>query len=94
MSGALRKVLNDQALRLTVPDDYERARKLRVELEAEASRAERALKALSGGAAATPDKVRASTDWRLAKWDFDTAFSRLRYYNVIFDQRFKRSRAL
>lgn len=74
-----------------VPNDFERAKEVRDQLEAETDRTDKALKALSGGGARglTPDHIKATPEWKKAKQDFDKAFAALRSFNEVYVRRFK-----
>lgn len=84
--------LADAMVEEKVPEDYARAKARRDELEAESSRAGRALRALSGGGSMgkTPDHVRETPEWKAAKRDSDVAFAALQAFNTAFTSRFKR----
>jgi len=75
-----------------VPDDYAEAKKKVDELDAEADRTGKALKALSGGGqmGMTPDHVKASPEWKAAKRDYEKANAALRDFNSTYTKRFKK----
>lgn len=71
---------------------YAQAKERQARLDAECSRAGRALKALSGGGpmGLTPEGVRATPAWKAAKRAADVAFAELRKFNATYVRRYKR----
>lgn len=71
---------------------FAKAKERAAQLEAEYEHAGRALKALSGGGPMnmTPDRVRATPEWKKAKHEADAAFAALRSFNAVYVRRFKR----
>lgn len=72
--------------------DYAQAKERHAQLQAEYERTGRVLQALSGGGhmGMTPDHVRATPEWKVAKGDAAAAFAALRAFNEVFVPRFKR----
>jgi hypothetical protein len=92
LEGASMTYSYDQRTGAAVPTDYPEAKAKSLELEAEAERTGKALKALSGGGpmGMTPEGVRSTSEWKAAKREWDTAFAALRNFNAVYVKRFKR----
>ncbi len=74
--------------------NYEEAKTMRDARDAETVAASQALRAVpgisSGAMGLTPDHVKASLDYRVARLRYDTARERLRKFNVLFQRAFKK----
>lgn len=68
---------------------FTEAKALAATLDAEASRLGAILQAFpKGPMGLTPDAVRATAEWKLAKHQFDAAFAKLRNFNGAFTKAF------
>jgi hypothetical protein len=91
--GAGQPSLFEAAIQHSVPADYAQAKVRRDELEAAVDKADKVLKALSGGSVIdgrVPDEVRATPEWQAAKRESAAAFAALQRYNSVFVRRFRR----
>lgn len=73
---------------------YEQAKALKSRLEASCEDASRALNAIpgigSGPMGLTPDHIKESRKYRLAKRTFDISFQTLREFNAVFTRSFRK----
>lgn len=81
----------DRTAAISVPTDYDQAKRVRDQLEEEVKATGSALTALSGGGRMnmTPDHVRKTPEWQKAKREADAAFAALRAFNTVFVRRFE-----
>lgn len=69
--------------------NYAEAKDIAANLDAEVSRTGKALNSFpKGPMCLTPDAVRATAEWKIAKHQFDTAFAKLRNFNGVFSKAF------
>lgn len=75
----------------TIPDDRAQAEQERQRLEADVRAAKVKLDTFPKGLMnPTPDAVKTSPEWRMAKQESDRAFARLQAFNVEFVRKFRR----
>lgn len=72
-------------------DEYEQAKKIRDELEAEVAKHQKALKGYpKGEMGLTPDEIKNSPEYKAHKQNFNNAFEKLRTFNASFTKKFKK----